>query len=340
MRKRIGTGLAAVAAGLAVLAGGFSPAQDKDKKDAAPKWVDSYDLISRPGGKRDFNPSTPRVGVEFFQDEATGARIAITQAGAIAVSAAKPAGDRKMPWLTGVDLSVRKAGEAEFTQKTAKFGVEVFSDAAAGQLVYLCQSGAIAFAPAPKQGSDKGPKFHHGLTPKVRNADQTEFTDARQFGVEAYTDQGHDALLYVTETGGLAAAPAAPPLAEGEKVKRPVPVDAFLLKVRKANEVDFSDKTKKVPVEVFEDPNANTLLYITETGSIAVVPKPAKYNNVPEGQAAPPLVRSANLTARKAGEKDFAKAHKYGVEVFKDLRTGNLIFVTDTGSIAVLPVAK
>src|SRR5436305_12552688 len=110
MRKRIGFGLAAVAAGLAVLAGGPNPTPAQDKKDAAPKWVDSYDLISRSGGKRDFNPSTPRVGVEFFQDETTGAKIAITQAGWIAVAPAKAAGaERGMPWLTGLDLSVRKA---------------------------------------------------------------------------------------------------------------------------------------------------------------------------------------------------------------------------------------
>src|SRR5437763_9241270 len=128
MRKRIGFGLAAVWPGLAVLAGGPNPTPAQDKKDAAPQWVDSYDLISRSGGKRDFNPSTPRVGVEFFQDETTGAKIAVSQTGWIAVAPAKAGGERGMPWLTGLDLSVRKPGEAEFTQKTARLGVEVFAD--------------------------------------------------------------------------------------------------------------------------------------------------------------------------------------------------------------------
>ena len=44
-----------------------------------------------------------------------------------------------------------------------------------------------------------------------------------------------------------------------------------------------------------------------------------------------------DLTARKGGEKDFDKAKKFGIEVFQDNRTGNLIFISETGSIAVLP---
>ena len=38
----------------------------------------------------------------------------------------------------------------------------------------------------------------------------------------------------------------------------------------------------------------------------------------------------------KAGEKEFDKAKKYGIEVFEDNRTGNLIFISETGSVAVL----
>ena len=43
-----------------------------------------------------------------------------------------------------------------------------------------------------------------------------------------------------------------------------------------------------------------------------------------------------NLRARKGGEKDFEKAKKYGIEVFEDNRNGNLIFISETGSIAVM----
>ena len=43
------------------------------------------------------------------------------------------------------------------------------------------------------------------------------------------------------------------------------------------------------------------------------------------------------LKARKGGDKTFDTAKKYGIEVFQDNRTGNLIFICETGSIAVLP---
>ena len=43
------------------------------------------------------------------------------------------------------------------------------------------------------------------------------------------------------------------------------------------------------------------------------------------------------LGARKAGDENFAKARKYGIEAFQDNRTGNLVFISETGSIAVLP---
>ncbi|HEV3262126.1 MAG TPA: hypothetical protein VG013_35065 [Gemmataceae bacterium] len=44
------------------------------------------------------------------------------------------------------------------------------------------------------------------------------------------------------------------------------------LKVRKGGESDFTDKTPKIGVEVFRDENNGNLIYISESGSIAVVP--------------------------------------------------------------------
>ncbi len=44
------------------------------------------------------------------------------------------------------------------------------------------------------------------------------------------------------------------------------------LRVRKAGEPDFNKDTKKIGIEVFRDENNGNLIYITETGSIAVVP--------------------------------------------------------------------
>ena len=38
----------------------------------------------------------------------------------------------------------------------------------------------------------------------------------------------------------------------------------------------------------------------------------------------------------KGGQAKFEDAKKYGIEVFEDNRTGNLIFLSETGAIAVL----
>jgi hypothetical protein len=46
---------------------------------------------------------------------------------------------------------------------------------------------------------------------------------------------------------------------------------ALELKVRKAGEVDFTNATKMIGLEVFRDENNGNLIYVAETGSIAVV---------------------------------------------------------------------
>jgi len=51
-------------------------------------------------------------------------------------------------WLHGLELRVRKSGEAYFTKDTRKFGVEVFRDETAQNLVYISETGSIAVVPA------------------------------------------------------------------------------------------------------------------------------------------------------------------------------------------------
>ncbi|GBD34999.1 hypothetical protein HRbin36_00103 [bacterium HR36] len=48
----------------------------------------------------------------------------------------------------------------------------------------------------------------------------------------------------------------------------------LVLKVRNEKEADFSATTKRYALEVYHDENTNCYIYITETGSIAVVPAP------------------------------------------------------------------
>jgi hypothetical protein len=45
----------------------------------------------------------------------------------------------------------------------------------------------------------------------------------------------------------------------------------LMLRVRKADQADFDKTTPRVGVEVFRDANNGNLIYITESGAIAVV---------------------------------------------------------------------
>jgi hypothetical protein len=43
-------------------------------------------------------------------------------------------------------------------------------------------------------------------------------------------------------------------------------------RVRKGDEADFNKDTKKIGIEVYKDENNGYLIYVSESGSIAVVP--------------------------------------------------------------------
>ncbi len=44
------------------------------------------------------------------------------------------------------------------------------------------------------------------------------------------------------------------------------------VRVRKGQETDFTNETRKIGIEVYRDENNGNLLYISETGASAVVP--------------------------------------------------------------------
>lgn len=344
MRKRIAAGLAALSAGLVLTFGAPDrAAAQKDKepkasdKGAAPKFLYGHDLRVRPGGKTDWVDAV-KIGVEVFHDESAKAVVGISEAGAIAVIPSVPVGmDRTAKWLTAHDLSARKAGEPEFTQKTKKYGAELFRDFGSNRLLYVTEAASLAFAPIPPGlVTDKGPKWHHALEPKVRAPDQSSFDNAKKIGMEVFKDENTGGLIYITETGAISTAAAPNTFPDPKKIAPPKTAYGLVLRVRGADEPDFTEKTKKIGVEVFTDPNANDgLFYLTEAGYVAAAPNPGKF-----ADAKGVTWKSAMaLKARKGGDKTFDAAKKYGIEVFEDNRTGNLIFITETGAIAVLPKA-
>ena len=53
---------------------------------------------------------------------------------------------------------------------------------------------------------------------------------------------------------------------------------------------------------------------------------------------APTWKYGLNTRVRRGDEKSFdASTKKFGLEVYKDENTGNLIYISETGSIAVVP---
>jgi hypothetical protein len=329
----------ALAAALVVSLGASDRAiaQDKDKKQTAPKFLYGHDVLVRPGGQTDWVKAS-KIGFEVFQDDSTNTIVGITEKGWLTVIPAATVGaETKCKWLTAHDLATRKAGELEFTASTKKYGVELFRDLGANRLLYVCETAALAFAPIPGGlVTDKGPKWHHAMEPKVRAIGEKDFDKAKRFGLEVFKDENTGGLIYITEVGAIATAAAPPSFPDPKQIAPPKPVYGLELRVRRADEPDFTEKTKRVAIEVFEDPNAKNLqFYITDTGAIATAPSPAK----PTDTRGVTWKSAMILKARKGGDPKFDNAAKYGIEVFQDNRNGNLIFICETGAIAVLPKA-
>lgn len=334
MRLRI-VGLVGLVAGLAAAA--VVPELVAQPAAAGPKptWVYAHDLRVRNGGKTDFGAETPKFGIEFFKDDAANALIAVTQAGNLAVVPAGTVGtDKKANWLFAHDLRARKSDDENW-KNASKFGVEAFKDMASGKLLYVSEKASIALADAPTPvGTDKEPVWHHGLILKVRGPSETEFgKDTKRIGVEAFKDGNTGGLIYISEAGSIATAPAPAQPPPPDKVKAPKALYGLTLRVRKADEADFGEKTKKVGVEVFKDENTGGLIYISEIGTIATAPAPAELKT----GLSVTWKHAMTLKARPGGVNEFAKANKYGVEAFTDNNTGHTIYVSETGAIAVLP---
>jgi len=106
----------------------------------------------------------------------------------------------------------------------------------------------------------------------VRKPDEEKFTkDTKGFGVEVYRDENNNILLYIAETGAIAAIPAGG-AGQPAKSKEPKWLYGRVFRVRKADEKDFNDKTQKHGAEIYKDENTNYNVYMTDSGSICVFP--------------------------------------------------------------------
>jgi hypothetical protein len=311
------------------------PAQPGKVK--SPESKHAMDLAARKATQKLFSEAT-KYGVEVYLDPNVDQFVCLTDKGIVALQPKTgwtEAKGKSPEWKHAMNLRVRKAGEGDFSDKTQKIGVEVYLDPNTGNLVYITDTGHLASIPATSwtDAKDKPPEWKLAMELPARKASEKEVTkETKRYGVEVFLDPFTNHLIFISETGSLAVVPGTATI-QG-KVKDPVLKTAMNLAVRKAGEADFNEKTQKYGLEVFQDPNTSKIVFITETGQIAV-PQAATFADTAKDKPAA-WQHGLDLQARKAGENAFGPmTAKYGLEIFKEEGTGSLIYITEKGSIAV-----
>jgi hypothetical protein len=324
-----------LAAGL--LAGPLGLLLAQEMKDIA--WKYGLNFQVRKAGQEKFDGAL-KYGAEVFHDRDINKLVYIDQTGALGVAPGdkvKDVTDVKAPRLYhGLELRVRPVGETEW-KNAKKFGAEVFRDPNAENLVYLSETGSMTTLSgegisAPEKIKD--PVWFHGLELKVRKAGEKEFTEkTKKVSLEVYKDENTGQLVYVTDSGHIAVVPARDATKPSE-VKGPTWYHAFEVRVRKADEKEFTKDTRAYGFEVYKDENTNNLIYICESGALSVVPSGGATK--PATSKEPKWLFGRSFRVRTAEMDDFNdKTPRHGAEIYLDENVGNRFYVTDSGSISV-----
>src|SRR5438270_8071097 len=219
------------------------------------------------------------------------------------------------------------------SRPAASWALICWASAAVGLLL------AVGGDRAPGQPTGQKPRelqWTHAFDLACRKFGEDKFSkDTQKFGVEAFRDTNNDLGLYVSQTGSMAVvAQGFAGLKLPLKSEGPKWLTGLDLPARKAGEKAFHKDTKVHALEVFQDPNTSNWLYITEKGNLAATAIKSKPG---AGGGAPKWIHSLDLAVRKGGVKEWKDAAKFGVEVYRDSNTGNLIFICETGSVAIAP---
>jgi hypothetical protein len=323
------------------------PASISAQLPKPPVWSHAFDLKCRNSKQPKFDKDTKTFGVEVFRDENNSKGLYIIETGVLAAVGdlkelkATGAKSRAPEWLHGLDLKVRPAGEQDFSRAKV-FGLEVFRDENNGNWVYISEVGGMAVAPGGRSAkaptdSPRAPKWVYGLDLKVRKAHEKAFDkDTKIWSIEVFLDPNTGNLVYMCEKGSLAIVPGAGDTAAPlPKAKAPEWLHGLDLKVRKGGQKDFDGQTKSYGLEVFRDENNGNLLYISETGNLAIVPGKQSLKAPTVKASDPAWVHGLDLKCRRFGQKDFTKdTPNYGIEVFNDNNTGCTVYICETGAIA------
>jgi hypothetical protein len=304
------------------------------------------DPASAPTEKRPLNVATltvtvPQVGsdekvhsfrVETFLDRQRNNWIYLSETGSLAVSPrTKDFGaEEKVVPLYSIELRARKPGEADFTDATAMRALAVKHDPLSDSLVYISDSGSIAVAKAKvPTGAPKNFTHltHYGFA--ARKAGESEVDpNTKAFAFEIYRDENTDLLVYLSADGTIAVTagdhPAGP-------VKYSPYLHAFACKARKAGETDFTQKTNAYGIELWKDRTSGIVYYASQIGSMALTSGKVSGDST----LAPTWVTRIKLGVRK-DEGNLPDDDRMGsVEIYRDENSGNLIYLCETGHIAV-----
>lgn len=254
---------------------------------------------------------------------------------------------KRPSWSHAFNLKCREFGKDMFDDKTPTFGMEVFRDENNSHGVYILETGALATVKGfanikPPIERSLAPEWMHGLDLKYRKAGEEKFKEKQAYGLEIFRDENVGNWIYIIQNGHIAVAPhTGGGRAPTPSPKSPVWTHGLDLKVRKAKEKKFDKDTKVWSVEIFRDENNGNLIYLCETGSIAIVPGFEKLAAPIEKSLAPEWMHGLDLKCRIGGKPEFEPGTPiYGLEVFRDENTGNWIYITENGKIAVLPGNK
>src|SRR5206468_370250 len=109
------------------------------------------------------------------------------------------------------------------------------------------------------------------------------------------------------------------------------------LSCRKSDEKAFTKDTRKFGVEVYHDVTTKNLIFISETGCIAVTPAPTKVQAPTAKAKEPEWTHGLNVRCRAHMEKEFSdKTRAFGAEVFRDENVGVVIYINELGNIAAM----
>jgi hypothetical protein len=181
-------------------------------------------------------------------------------------------------------------------------------------------------------------EWSHAFDLAVRKFGEAEFTkETQKFGVEVFKDDNNNLAVYVSEKGGLAVCEGFQGVKPPAGTKGPDWLTGLDLPSRKAGQKEFGKETKSYSLEVFRDPNLNNWLFVSELADLAAGPA----RKTSSTAKAPKWVHSFDLSCRKGGVKEWKDAAKYGIEVYQDENTGELIYICgETGGIAILPAGE